>query len=128
MTINRILALDALSCALTGILALLATNPLSTLLGLPSELLFYGGCILIPSALFMASLAKQAEPWQPGLWLVVAANAAWVLGCIFVLMIEQPGSLGVLFLAVQAIVVAALALAELMAAMRSASGRRAIGR
>lgn len=112
MTLNKILALDALTCALIGIVLTLSATALATLLALPQDLLFYAGCLLFPIALFMAVLARQARPWAAGVSLVIIGNAAWVLASLAVLVIASPNALGVGFLVIQALVVAVLALAE----------------
>ena len=118
MTINRILVLDALTCAAMGLVLVMGAQPLSSLLALAPGLLFYAGCLLFPIALFMAVLARQARPWPAGVWLVVAGNGSWVLASIAVLFTMGPNALGALFLAIQALVVGALALAEFRAVVR----------
>jgi hypothetical protein len=115
MTINKILAFDALTCALMGVVLTLSAGALAPLLALPHVLLFYAGCVLFPIAIFMAVLARQDRPWAAGVWLVIVGNAAWVLASIAVLLLTDPNMLGVSFLAAQAIVVAVLALAEFKA-------------
>jgi small-conductance mechanosensitive channel len=112
MTINRILTLDALTCGWMGIVLVASAAQLSTLLALPPDLLFYAGCLLLPTALFMAALGRQATPRQAGLWLVILGNAAWVLASIATLIIVGPNILGALFIGIQALVVAVLAMAE----------------
>ncbi|WP_318883867.1 hypothetical protein RWA06_31790 (plasmid) [Sinorhizobium meliloti] len=44
MTINKILAFDALTCVLMGIVLTLWATALALLLALPRDLLFYAGC------------------------------------------------------------------------------------
>lgn len=118
MTINRILALDALTCGLMGIVLVVAGAQLSALLALPPDLLFYAGWLLLPIALFMAVLGRQATPWRAGVWLVILGNCAWVLASMVALLLAGPNMLGALFLGFQALVVAVLAMAEFKAAAR----------
>lgn len=120
MTLNRILALDALTCALMGIVLILSASALSSLLALPHGLLFFAGCALLPIAIFMAALSRQPSPWPAGVRLVVLGNAAWVLASLAVLVIADPNPLGAGFLLAQAVVVALLAMAESTAARRPA--------
>ncbi|GGA62686.1 hypothetical protein [Pelagibacterium lentulum] len=118
MTLKNILALDAATCALMGIALAAAAPTLSPLLTLPQDLLFYAGLLLLPIAGFMAILARQAQPWSTGVWLVILGNAAWVLASIVVLATTGPNMLGAVFLTFQAGVVAMLALAEFKAVAR----------
>ncbi len=110
--LNRILGLDALTCAVMGVVLIAGAPTLSTLLALPQNLLFYAGCLLFPIAAFMAVLARQAAPWPAGVWLVVLGNAGWVAASLVVLVVTAPNVLGVGFVVIQALVVALLALAE----------------
>ncbi|MEO4001764.1 hypothetical protein [Mesorhizobium sp. CAU 1732] len=122
MTINKILAFDALTCALMAIVLALSAGALAPLLSLPRDLLFYAGCVLFPIAIFMAVLARQDRPWAAGVWLVIAGNAAWGLASLAVLLLTAPNMLGAGFLVAQALVVAVLALAEFKAVGRPAAG------
>lgn len=121
MTTNKILAFDALTCALMGVVLTLSAGALAPLLALPRDLLFYAGCVLLPIAIFMAVLARQDRPWAAGVWLVIAGNAAWVLASLAVLLLTDPNMLGAGFLAGQALVVAVLALAEFKTVGRPAT-------
>lgn len=112
MKLNKILAFDALTCALMGIALIILAAALSGLLALPQDLLFYAGWLLLPIALFMAMLAKQTRPSAAGTWLVILGNVAWVVASLAVLLIADPNVLGVGFVLIQAIVVAGLAWAE----------------
>lgn len=121
MSINKILALDALTCAIMGIVLTLSASALAPLLSLPGDLLFYAGCLLVPIAIFMAVLAHQDQPWTIGVWLVILGNAAWVLASLAVLLLTNPNMLGAGFLMAQALVVAVLASAEFKTVGRSAA-------
>lgn len=122
MTLNKILALDALTCALMGIALIFLATALSGLLALPQDLLFHAGWLLLPIALFMALLARQSRPSAAGTWLVILGNLAWVVASLTVLLIADPNALGVGFVVIQAIVVAGLARAEFGALPRHTAG------
>jgi hypothetical protein len=123
ITLNKVLDLDAVTCALMGVALTLAAAPLSELLALPQSLLFYAGCLLFPIAAFMAVLARQAMPSPAGVWLVILGNAGWIVASIAVLAVAGPNMLGVGFLVMQALVVAVLALAEFNALARRPATR-----
>lgn len=112
MTINRILAVDAATCAIMGLLLVIAASGLSELLGPPEILLTYAGIILLPIALFMALLARRSTPSPAGVWLVVVGNLAWVVGSVAVLAAFEPNGIGIGFVLLQAAVVTILAFAE----------------
>lgn len=118
MTLNRILAFDALTCALMGLVLIVSAPVLCELLALPKSLLSYAGWLLIPIAIFMAVLSRQATPWAAGVWLVILGNAGWVVASLAVLAATSPNLLGVGFILFQALVVAVLAAAELGAVRR----------
>lgn len=112
MTINRIILLDAATCAIMGVVLVAASAVLSTLLGLPENLLYYAGLVLLPIAAFMAIVARQSTPPSAGVWLIVIGNIAWVIASIAVLTIFSPNGLGSAFVLLQAAVVSIFALAE----------------
>lgn len=120
MTINRLLALDAATCALMGLLLAAMAPGLSILLNLPEGLLWWAGILLLPIAFFMAALARQRTPFAAGVWLVVAGNAAWVVASLAILALTNPNASGVAFVLAQALVVACLALLEAAAVSRHA--------
>lgn len=122
MTLNKILALDAATCALMGLALVVSASPLSALLALPQDLLFYAGCLLFPIAVFMAVLARQPRPWTVGVRIVILGNAVWVLASLVVLLATGPNALGAGFLVAQALVVTLLALAEFNSLGRHAAG------
>lgn len=110
--INRILAADAATCALMGLALTAAPGGFADLLGLPEPLLFTAGAALIPIALFMATLARQARPWAAGVALVVAGNLGWVAASAALFAFVTPNMLGTAFVVLQAAVVALFAAAE----------------
>jgi hypothetical protein len=115
--LRRTLAADAATCAAMGALLAGFPAPLAGLLGLPAGLLFYAGIALFPcAALMLAAMKSRALAW-----LVIAGNAAWILGSVAVLLVASPTALGYAFIIAQAIAVAVLAELEYVGLARAAS-------
>lgn len=107
-----VLRLDAASCALTGALQLLAAPALADLFGLPQALLAGTGWFLLAVCAY-ALWASRAPVRRPAVWLLVAGNALWVLGCVELLLTGAAATVvGVAWVAVQAAAVALLAALE----------------
>ena len=104
---------DAASCLASGVLQLAAAPMLARLLGLSQGLLVQTGWVLVAVAAFAAFLARSRPVPRVGVYLLVAGNVAWVLGCIELAFTgaAQTG-LGVAYLLFQAIAVAAIAALE----------------
>jgi hypothetical protein len=109
--VRRVLLVDAATCVAMGLLLSLASGVLSPLLGLPSVLLQYAGLSLFPIAAFMAWVATRTNLSRPGVWVVIAGNALWVVGSAVLLISgwASPTSLGHVFVIVQGVTVALLA-------------------
>ena len=109
------LILDAVASAVMGLLLAGGASLLSGFLGLPQDLLFYAGRFLIPYALGVAWIGTRPQISRPLAWLVVALNALWVVDSVVLLMtvFVSPNVWGVAFIAVQAVAVAAFALAQM---------------
>jgi hypothetical protein len=119
--LRRALLVDAATCLVTGALLAIDAAPLSSLLALPIELLRYSGISLFPIAAFMAWVATRTTPPRPGVWLVIAGNAGWVLGSVLVMAVCSPTILGYAFVAAQAVAVALLAELEYVGLRRAAA-------
>lgn len=87
----------------------MGAGPLAELTGIPAVLLLYAGLALFPVALVMAAVGTRALSARP-VWLIVVGNAVWVAGSIWLLLggVIAPNALGSLYIAAQALVVAAL--------------------
>ena len=109
--LRRVLAFDAISGGGTGLLQLAATGLLSGMLGLSETLLRSSGIAIFAFVALAAWLAMQRTPSRAGLALLVLGNFAWVIGCLALALGGAPGvtSVGVAYLMVQVLVVAALA-------------------
>lgn len=109
--LRRVLAFDAISGVGTGLLQLMASGPLSQWLGLPEPLLRASGIGIFAFVALAAWLAMQRTPLRAGLAVLVIGNFAWAIGCLWLALGGASGasSLGVAYLMVQVVVVAALA-------------------
>lgn len=118
-----VLKLDALSCLATGALMLFGATFLDGLLGLPAGLLEGAGLILLPFAAVVWVLAGRSTLPRLAVWAVVAVNALWVVESIALLLSGwvAPTGLGIAFVIVQAVAVAALAELEVIGLWRSQS-------
>ena len=103
---------DAVSCLACGALQLAAAPLLAQLLGLPQGLLVATGWVLIGVAAFAAWLARGRPASRIGVYLLVAGNAGWVLGCLELAIGSGVSPLGIGYLLFQAVAVLALAVLE----------------
>jgi hypothetical protein len=123
LSLRNVLVLDAVTCAAMGGLLLVAGGILAGPLGLPHDLLFYAGLLLLPVAAFMALIALPARTSALGVAIVIAGNWLWVAASVAlpILGLVAPTALGLAFLLVQAVAVSVLAILE----QRAFSGRQA---
>lgn len=122
--LRRVLALDAASCALLGLLLVLDGAALSPLFGLGERLLFGAGLLLLPVAAFIAWLASRPSPPSLLVWLVIVGNIAWTAES-FLLVATESGritALGMAFVAAQAVAVLVVALLEYAGLRRMRAG------
>lgn len=112
-TLKQLLIVDALTCLITGVLLVAAANPLAALLGLPQSLLFYAGIVLFPCAALMAGAARTQA--RGLVWIVILGNFAWALASVAVAVTFTLTAIGMVFVLVQAAVVAGLGWLELRA-------------
>lgn len=110
LPLRGVLAFDAATCIIMGLLLSLMPVPLSAWLGLPAALLLAAGLLLFPSAALM--LLASARPHLVLVGLVVFGNVAWVVASGLVLVMMGPTVLGAVFVIGQAVVVAVLAWVE----------------
>jgi len=109
--LRRVLVADAAISGTTGLLILLAANPLSKMLGVPAELLRYSGASLIPFTALLAYVITRDNLARTTVQTVIALNAVWVVASIALLFSDQiaPNRLGTAFIIVQAVMVALFA-------------------
>jgi hypothetical protein len=121
--LRTVLLVDAATCVATGLLMTAGSAALAPLTQLPADLLFYAGLSLFPVAAFIAFVATRKELPPAGVWLVIAGNAAWVAGSLWLLLggTLSPSLIGYAFLAAQAAAVAVLAELEYVGLRRLSS-------
>jgi hypothetical protein len=118
--LRPLLWFDAVTCAAMGVLLAAGSGPLSALLGLPMALLTEAGIFLLLFSLFVGWTAARPDP-SGAVRLLIAANAAWVVGSLAVIAGPwlHPTGLGTAFVAVQATCVTAIALLQSAAVART---------
>lgn len=110
LPLRGVLAFDAATCIIMGLLLSLWPVPLSALLGLPAALLLGAGLLLFPCAALM--LLGSARPHPAVVGLVVLGNLAWAAASVLVVVLMGPAVLGAVLVLGQAVVVAVLAWVE----------------
>jgi hypothetical protein len=109
--LRNVLFADAASCAATGALQVLFTEPLDTLLHLPGSLLAGTGWFLLAYSAIVGIIATREPPPRALVGLLVAGNLGWALACgaLLASSLAAPNALGVAWIIAQAITVAVLA-------------------
>jgi hypothetical protein len=117
------LFVDAAVSGATGLLLLLAGGWLGAQLDLPATLLRSAGIILLPFAAAVGYAASYDQLSRGAVQTIVAINVAWVVASIALLFTGQvsPNTLGIAFVVIQALAVAALADVQFMALRRAVS-------
>jgi hypothetical protein len=121
--LRRVLRVDAVLSALTGLAMLAAAEPLAGSIGLPVDWTRALGVALLPWAGALAWLASRPAVPRGLVTTVIALNAVWVLDCALAAagVFASPQGFGVELLIVQAI--GTLVLADLeWVGMRRARG------
>ncbi len=108
--LRRVLWLDAATSVATGLLQLLLADQLAVLLGLPAGLLVATGWALFGYVALIVFINARQTLSQALVGLLIAANGAWVLGCLALLFggLVSPTLLGQGFIAMQAVAVGLL--------------------
>lgn len=119
--LRRVLLVDAIASAATGLLMVLGASLLAPALGLPLVLLREAGIILLPFAAFVAYVGTRSEVPRRGVWAVIVANALWVIDSMVLLFSGwvEPTVYGQVFVVAQALAVAVLAELEFFALRKS---------
>lgn len=119
--LRKSLQLDAVMSGAAALLLLFAAPPLSRLLALPEDLLFWAGVLLVPFVMMLLMIAARTTLSRLLLIDVILLNAGWVV-LSFALLASgwvSPNLLGTAFVSLQACAVALFALLQ-FAAMRKA--------
>jgi len=109
--LRKALLADALVSGATGVLMALAAGVLEPILQVPASLLRIAGLALLPYAAFVAMLGRGERLSRGAVWAVIAGNVIWAVDCVALLFTGwiDPNVLGVAFILIQALVVAAFA-------------------
>ncbi|MDD2925423.1 hypothetical protein [Rhodoferax sp.] len=120
--LRHVLRLDALSCAVCGLLQVLVPGQMSTLLALPVALLTYSGEFLLLYAALVAWIASRVPLPRTLVWLLLAGNLAWALGCVLLLVGTglSPSTLGTAYVLLQALTVLVMAELQFVGLRRAA--------
>ena len=108
--LRRVLWADAASGVGTALLQCEFADVLAPMLGLPANLLLWSGAALGAFVLFIAWIASRRTIPAGPVWVLIALNTLWVLGCVGLLAagLVAPTTLGTTFLIVQAVAVGVL--------------------
>lgn len=112
--LNTILTLDAMTCAVMGLLLVFAAGPVSALTQISAPLLFWAGLLLLPIACFMAFVARASQAPAWAVTFIVLGNLLWVIASLVLPLSGAitPNVFGLIFLLVQSGVVALFAWLE----------------
>ncbi|HEX5656673.1 MAG TPA: hypothetical protein VFX59_05730 [Polyangiales bacterium] len=116
--LRTVLAIDALTCTVTGLALTTTASVLSEPLGLSKQLLAGSGLALFPFALFLAYLSRRSELAAKPVWIAVALNLLWVLDSALLFAWTAPTALGYAFVSAQALAVLVLSGFEVLGLKR----------
>ena len=121
LLLRRAILADAIFSGGSAVLLALGAGELAPLLSLPEALLRETGLFLIAYTALVGWLGTRPSMPKPLVAIVIAGNAAWTVGSIALLFsgAVTPNLLGELFVAVQAIIVGALAELQFIGLRRS---------
>ena len=119
--LRRAIQADAIFSGVSAVLLTLGAADLSALLNLPEALLRETGLFLVAYAALVAWLGTRATMPRALVIIVIAGNSAWTVASIALLFIDavMPNLLGQAAIAMQAIVVGALAELQYIGLRRS---------
>ena len=117
LSLRGLLVIDAVTCAVMGMVLAAGSAEIARLTALPSTLLLYAGLALVPVAAVMAAVAWRPAVNLTAARLLIAGNVAWIVASLILLAVGwiEPNALGTAFVIVQAVVVAVLVKLELSA-------------
>lgn len=115
------LIVDAAASGAIAALHLAAPDLLVRLLALPRALVVETGIFLVAYVALLVALARSHRLWTPLVAVVVVGNAAWALASLLLPFsgLVSPNGLGVAYIVVQALAVAAFAVAQVAGWRRS---------
>ena len=125
-SLRPLLLIDATTCVACGLLMTAAARPLGLLTHIPEALLTYAGLALFAVAAFIGLVAARAAESAPAVGAVIAGNLGWCVASLWLSVggVITPTALGQAFVALQALVVLALAVLEGRALAAATAARR----
>ena len=125
-SLRPLLLIDAATCVGCGLLMTASVRPMAALTHIPEALLTYAGLALFGVAAFIGLVATRAAQSAPAVGAVIAGNLAWCVASLWLSVggVITPTALGHAFIALQALVVLALALLEGRALAVATAARR----
>ena len=122
-SLQSVLALDAATCAVMGVLLACASVLVSGLTLVPASLLYWAGLSLLPVAGFMAFFSRTPIVPAWAVQMTVLGNLLWVLGSVAlpVFGLISLNAFGWIFILAQAAAVAMFAVLEWSASQRPAA-------
>lgn len=107
LSIRQVLLTDIAITGATALLMLLGAPLIDDLLDVPAALLAGAGAVLIPYVGYLFWLANRDAAPRAGIGVAIAANLAWAIGCVVLLVAGwvDPNGLGVAFILLNAVVV-----------------------
>jgi hypothetical protein len=99
---------DAIASGATGLLLIAGAGLLEGFLNIPVALSREAGLVLIPYVAFVAYVGTRENIMHGAVWAIIVANAVWALASVALLLSGwiAPNLLGIVFIAMQAAVVA----------------------
>jgi hypothetical protein len=121
--LRNALLLDAAASGATAILAMGGASILSPWLGLPADLLFWSGAVLLPFVAFLVAMARRDTLARMTLIDIIGINVLWVVASFGLLVsgLVSPTMLGIAFVSAQAIAVALFAELQFIGMRRGAA-------
>lgn len=119
--LRRLLALDAAVTAANGLAYMVASGPLEDLLGVGGGLLLGLGAFLVLFGAMVGYLARKTRPPVPAVQAVIEANVLWAVLSIVTLVrwLDDPSTVGQVWIPLQAVAVAGFAALQYGALRRS---------
>jgi len=123
MFLRYALLADAIVSGATGLLLIVGAGVLAGLLNLPVPLLREAGLILVPYVAFVAFVGTRANISRGATAVVIAANVLWTAASILLLLSNYvaPNALGIAFVLMQAVAVAAFGAAQFIGLRQTAA-------
>ncbi len=114
---------DAIASGATGLLLIAGAGLLEGFLNIPVALSREAGLVLIPYVAFVAYVGTRETIMRGAVWAIIVANAVWALASVALLVSGwiAPNLLGVIFIAMQAAVVAVFGELQFVGLRRSAA-------